>query len=66
MNTVSVINANTLKRLQGTSPVAFEEIVRNASTQFDPEIVAAFERSWSSRKEVYQIPQAKRAHQVLV
>jgi len=45
---------------------AFEEIVRNASTQFDPEIVVAFERSWSSRKEVYQIPQAKRAHQVLV
>jgi HD-GYP domain-containing protein (c-di-GMP phosphodiesterase class II) len=46
--------------------VAFEEIRRNASTQFDPEIVAAFERAWSLRKEVYQIPQAKRAHHVLV
>jgi len=45
---------------------ALEEIVRNANTQFDPEIVAAFERSWSSRKEVYQIPQAKRAHNVSV
>ncbi|MBW2339309.1 MAG: HD domain-containing protein [Deltaproteobacteria bacterium] len=45
---------------------AFEEIRRNANTQFDPEIVAAFEGSWSSGKEVYQIPQAKRTHNVLV
>ncbi|MBE9523353.1 MAG: hypothetical protein IME95_09190 [Proteobacteria bacterium] len=66
MSTLSVTHANTLKRLQGTSPVAFEEIRRNTSTQFDPEIAAAFERSWSSRKEVYQVPQAKRAHNVLV
>jgi HD-GYP domain-containing protein (c-di-GMP phosphodiesterase class II) len=56
MNPVSVINANTLKRSEGTSPVAFEEIRRNARTQFDPEIVAAFERLWSSGKELYRSP----------
>jgi HD-GYP domain-containing protein (c-di-GMP phosphodiesterase class II) len=61
MNTVSVTHANTLKRLQSTSPVAFEEIRRNASTQFDPEIVAAFERSWSSRKGALQKPGDRRS-----
>jgi putative nucleotidyltransferase with HDIG domain len=45
---------------------ALEEISRNANTQFDPEIVAAFERSWSSGKEIYQILEAKRAYQILV
>ncbi|UCG64817.1 MAG: hypothetical protein JSW12_19760 [Deltaproteobacteria bacterium] len=65
MSTLSVTHANTLKRLQGAGPVAFEEIRRNASTQFDPEIVVAFERSWSSGKEIYEIPQAKSAHHVL-
>jgi len=52
--------------MQGTRPVAFEEIRRNASTQFDPEAVKAFERSWSSGKEIYEIPQAKRVHNVSV
>ena len=36
--------------------MAFEEIRRNARTQFDPEIVAAFERLWSSGKELYRSP----------
>ncbi len=45
---------------------ALEEILRNANTQFDPEIVAAFERAWSSGKEIYQILEAKRSHQILV
>jgi len=45
---------------------ALEEILRNANTQFDPEIVEAFESSWSSGKEIYQILEAKRAHNVLV
>ena len=35
---------------------AFKEIMRNANTQFDPKIVAAFKRSWSSGKELYRSP----------
>ena len=45
--------------------VAFEEIMRNASTQFDPEVVKAFERSWLSGNDVYRIPQIQRLDQVL-
>ena len=36
------------KALEGQ--VAFDEIVRNAGTQFDPEMVAAFESAWQSGK----------------
>jgi HD-GYP domain-containing protein (c-di-GMP phosphodiesterase class II) len=35
---------------------AFQEIVNNAGTQFDPKIVEAFKKSWLSGKEVYQSP----------
>ena len=45
--------------------VAFEEIMRNANTQFDPKVVKAFERSWLSGKDVYRIPEIQQFDQVL-
>jgi putative nucleotidyltransferase with HDIG domain len=35
---------------------AFQEIVNNARTQFDPIIVEAFKKSWLSGKDIYQSP----------